>query len=103
MRLLFACGLLCCLFVGCKNTGSKDDAGSDGAQLFHLLDSKATGIDFINEVIDEDSFNILTYRNFYNGGGVAPVDHVCVPDTPACSVMSSNLKLPLFRNSLFDT
>ncbi len=39
--------------------------------LFQLLDSTATGIAFVNQVEDQPDFNILTYRNFYNGGGVA--------------------------------
>lgn len=30
-----------------------------------------TGIDFTNQVQDTPDFNIFTYRNFYNGGGVA--------------------------------
>ena len=37
--------------------------------LFELKES--TGIDFINKVKDTKDFNVLTYRNFYNGGGVA--------------------------------
>ena len=37
--------------------------------LFELKES--TGIDFLNKVKDTKDFNILTYRNFYNGGGVA--------------------------------
>jgi hypothetical protein len=37
--------------------------------LFELKES--TGINFINKVVDTKDFNILTYRNFYNGGGVA--------------------------------
>ena len=39
--------------------------------LYSLLPSRKTGVDFINELKDESEFNILTYRNFYNGGGVA--------------------------------
>ncbi len=39
--------------------------------FFQLLDSTTTGVNFSNEVIDQPTFNILTYRNFYNGGGVA--------------------------------
>ena len=52
------------------------------AQLFHLLDPGKTGIDFINEVVDGESFNILTYRNFYNGGGVAigDINNDSLPD-----------------------
>jgi hypothetical protein len=40
--------------------------------LFQSLDS--TGIVFNNKVQDNDSINILNYRNFYNGGGVAVGD-----------------------------
>ncbi|MCB0684943.1 MAG: VCBS repeat-containing protein [Saprospiraceae bacterium] len=39
--------------------------------FFTLLDSSTTGISFNNIVQDHQDFNILTYRNFYNGGGVA--------------------------------
>ena len=37
--------------------------------LFELM--KNSGIEFTNTVHDNDSINILNYRNFYNGGGVA--------------------------------
>ena len=40
-------------------------------QLFTALDPEKTGITFINQVTDTKDFNIFTYRNFYNGGGVA--------------------------------
>ncbi len=63
--------LFCC-FTACNNHRSDEVAANDGSTpLFHLLKPEETGIDFINEVVDTDSFNILTYRNFYNGGGVA--------------------------------
>ncbi|MDL5510901.1 VCBS repeat-containing protein [Arenibacter sp. M-2] len=39
--------------------------------LFTLLASEKTGIDFVNEVVNQKNFNIFKYRNFYNGGGVA--------------------------------
>jgi enediyne biosynthesis protein E4 len=39
------------------------------AKLFELKES--TGIDFSNKVTDTKDFNVFTYRNFYNGGGVA--------------------------------
>ncbi len=38
---------------------------------FQLLDSTTTGVGFVNEVKDQPDFNILSYRNYYNGGGVA--------------------------------
>ena len=38
--------------------------------LFELLSPDATGITFNNEVIDDDSINVLEFTYFYNGGGV---------------------------------
>ena len=35
---------------------------------------KNSGIAFVNAIQDNDSINILNYRNFYNGGGVAAGD-----------------------------
>ncbi|MGK7391675.1 MAG: VCBS repeat-containing protein [Candidatus Cyclobacteriaceae bacterium M2_1C_046] len=39
--------------------------------LFIKLEPAETGINFVNRVIDEEKFNILSYRNFYNGAGVS--------------------------------
>ncbi|UZR95629.1 VCBS repeat-containing protein [Chondrinema litorale] len=39
-------------------------------KLFTLLPAEQTGIDFINQLEFNKDFNIYTYRNFYNGGGV---------------------------------
>ncbi len=39
--------------------------------LFTMLQPEITGLDFVNSVRDGEHFNVLTYRNFYNGGGVA--------------------------------
>ena len=39
--------------------------------LFTLLDNSETGITFRNDVPYTEEFNTYTYRNFYNGGGVA--------------------------------
>ncbi|MFK7923700.1 MAG: VCBS repeat-containing protein [Bacteroidia bacterium] len=39
--------------------------------LFEKLDSSQTGIAFRNQVKETAEFNVLSYRNFYNGGGVA--------------------------------
>ena len=36
-----------------------------------LEEMKSTGIDFENKTINTKEFNIFSYRNFYNGGGVA--------------------------------
>lgn len=39
--------------------------------LFKKMEPHETGIDFRNDLTFDKSFNIFTYRNFYNGGGVA--------------------------------
>jgi enediyne biosynthesis protein E4 len=53
---------LCCLLWGC-------DRHEKGHTLFTLMDD--SGIRFTNEVQNTKDFNIFSYRNFYNGGGVA--------------------------------
>ena len=60
----------------------KSTPGDAPAQLFHLLDAAQTKVDFTNEVSDGENFNILTYRNFYNGGGVAigDINNDSLPD-----------------------
>jgi hypothetical protein len=42
----------------------------DSSQLFTLMDNQAVGVQFENNVSYTESFNVYTYRNFYNGGGV---------------------------------
>jgi hypothetical protein len=38
--------------------------------LFYELPPDSTGVNFINKLTFDKVFNIYTYRNFYNGGGV---------------------------------
>jgi enediyne biosynthesis protein E4 len=38
--------------------------------LFTEMPSDSTGISFVNKLSFDQEFNIYTYRNFYNGGGV---------------------------------
>ena len=39
-------------------------------KLFEKLSSSKTGISFANNLSYKEDFNIFTYRNYYNGGGV---------------------------------
>ena len=39
-------------------------------KLFKQLPSFKTNVDFNNKLIYSEDFNIFTYRNYYNGGGV---------------------------------
>src|SRR6476620_8295085 len=69
------------LITACNQSGERGGS-SFSKPLFTLMDAKETGIDFINEVVDTDTFNILSYRNFYNGGGVAigDINNDSLPD-----------------------
>jgi hypothetical protein len=57
------------ILLGC-NQGLQENNKSH----FSLLDSKQSGIDFINQLEEGLNTNILVYEYFYNGGGVAAAD-----------------------------
>ncbi|MCH8331100.1 MAG: VCBS repeat-containing protein, partial [Bacteroidetes bacterium] len=49
----------------------KVDPASDEMKLFSLLKPEVTGIEFMNNVMEDDKVNVSQYINVYNGGGVA--------------------------------
>jgi enediyne biosynthesis protein E4 len=57
------------LFIACCHSACQQDK-----PLFELLDSKSTGIEFANTIVENDSLNILDSEFIYNGGGVAVGD-----------------------------
>src|SRR5213593_1154469 len=64
---------LIALASGCSDT-KRDSAlppPASGGKLFTLLPSSYTGVTFANRLTETHDFNVFTYRNFYNGGGVA--------------------------------
>jgi enediyne biosynthesis protein E4 len=62
------CFLVFSFIVSCKQKNN------NASTLFELQDSTTTGINFTNQVENTPDFNIFSYRNFYNGGGVATGD-----------------------------
>ncbi len=54
------------LLIACTN-----EQATDAPTLFETIPSEETGILFHNKVENSEQLNIFTYRNFYNGGGVA--------------------------------
>src|SRR5215210_7386152 len=56
--------------ISCKSK-TEDSYTPPSDPLFVQLTEKESGIGFKNIVEDTTDYNILTYRNFYNGGGVA--------------------------------
>jgi hypothetical protein len=78
LRLRF---LLCAVaIVGCQDSrDSQPEASTTKAppvdnHLFTMMPPSYTGVRFINRVEDTPEMNVFTYRNFYNGGGVAVGD-----------------------------
>lgn len=70
-----------CLLAACAGGEKKHEtvigvakAPATGDKLFTLLPSNYTGVHFENRLADSPDFNVFTYRNFYNGGGVAVGD-----------------------------
>ncbi|MHA7130004.1 FG-GAP-like repeat-containing protein [Algoriphagus namhaensis] len=49
-------------------------ACKENSTLFELKDPSSTGVAFSNEIIESDSFNILTDEYIFNGGGVSVAD-----------------------------
>ena len=65
-RLLLIAALpLLAFLCSCGNNSSNANT------LFQKLDPEQTNIHFANKLSYDKNFNIYTYRNFYNGGGVA--------------------------------
>jgi len=68
LRLLVALGLV----AGCGGDApSLPPPPPPGGPLFTLLPSAYTGVRFENRLTSTRDLNVFTYRNFYNGGGVA--------------------------------
>ena len=75
------CALLSgALLAGCSpssDSPAQPGGGSAppvGDNLFTLMPSSYTGVAFANRIEFSPELNVFTYRNFYNGGGVAAGD-----------------------------
>ena len=65
----FAFLILIVLLVGCSQEESIEIV-----TLFKRISSDSSGVNFTNNLTFDSKFNIYTYRNFYNGGGVGLAD-----------------------------
>jgi hypothetical protein len=66
--------LIFILLLACDSNPKSEKTDNLKTTTFELLDSTQTGITFLNQVENKDKFNIFSYRNFYNGGGVGIID-----------------------------
>lgn len=69
----FYCGW-CGFFIYCLLAACGQKPETRRAPLFTSLPKDSTSIDFVNSLSFNQEFNIYTYRNFYNGGGVGIAD-----------------------------
>ncbi|NUR35453.1 MAG: VCBS repeat-containing protein [Gemmatimonadaceae bacterium] len=66
--------------VGCSRSSESAEVTQAGDapvvrnELFTKLPSSATGVRFENRLEETSELNVFTYRNYYNGGGVAVGD-----------------------------
>src|SRR5206468_13000585 len=60
-----------CLVAACSGAAGSAAAPAADGRLFTLLPSSYTGVRFENSLTETNDLNVFTYRNFYNGGGVA--------------------------------
>ena len=59
--------------IACND--QEEHSNSDAVPpLFEFLGPEVTNIDFVNQIGENEKFNILLYENLYNGGGVSVGD-----------------------------
>ncbi|MGI8597734.1 MAG: CRTAC1 family protein [Chitinophagaceae bacterium] len=77
--------LILFLFIACSCKKQKQEL-----PVFEMLTN--TGINFENNIHNNQDFNIFSYRNFYNGGGVAigDINNDGLPDVFFTSNMGAN-------------
>lgn len=63
---LFEIGV--CISFLLSSCGEKES--TNDATLFNNVSPEESGVNFRNDLVFDKEFNIYTYRNFYNGGGV---------------------------------
>jgi enediyne biosynthesis protein E4 len=90
MRVIAVIFVLFFIFSCQSNHQSIQDIPQD--KLFSVIPKTVTGIDFTNEVSGTKEFNIFSYRNFYNGGGVGigDVNNDGLPDIYLTANMGEN-------------
>lgn len=81
--------LLILVGVSCS---APEKAPTDEGKLFQRLSAGDTGLDFVNQLNEQEDFDVLRYRNYYNGGGVGigDINNDGLPDIYLTSNMGDN-------------
>jgi len=97
-------GIIILLFVSCKGNNGSEQVSNDNQNhknLFEILTSRESGIDFENKIIETPGMNGFNYINYNNGAGVAVADfnNDGLQDLYFMSTLSNN-KLYLNKGNL---
>jgi hypothetical protein len=85
------CVRVCCyILIGFLSLSCSKKDGSK--KMFEKISSDHSGIKFFNKVENSQDFNLFSYRNFFNGGGVAigDINNDGLPDVYMTSNMGDN-------------
>ncbi|MBR9922262.1 MAG: VCBS repeat-containing protein [Bacteroidetes bacterium] len=94
MRIFFLL-VVATVIIAC---GSDNAATTEMADpLFELLNPEDTGVDFVNDVRNTESHNIIQYLYYYNGGGVA-IGDINGDELPDLFFSSNRLPNKLYIN-----
>jgi enediyne biosynthesis protein E4 len=87
-------GIVVFIFLGCTKPEdlATENYSRQENSLFTRLTPDDTGIHFINQLIEQEDFDVFRYRNYYNGGGVGIGDfnNDGLPDVFLTSNMGDN-------------
>ncbi|MEX1054975.1 MAG: hypothetical protein WED81_03030, partial [Rhodothermales bacterium] len=64
--------LILCSFLGACTKSRLESVPVENR--FTLMPAEYTGVDFENTLHETQDFNVFTYRNYHNGGGIAIAD-----------------------------
>jgi len=80
------------LLCSCTKETEKKEAALETAPLFRLSNADSAGLNFKNQIVENDLINFFTWKYIYNGGGVSigDINNDGLPDIYFTSNMFSN-------------
>ncbi len=90
-------GIACSGVSESRDAQRRGEAPSVDSTLFTRMPSSYTGVRFANRLTETRDMNVFTYRNFYNGGGVA-IGDLNGDELPEVVLTSNQSGAQLFLN-----
>lgn len=73
-RILFSAYIVLLFSCSNNNTSGEHEKSTENSVIFNRVSSEKSGIDFENDLTENDSLNYFTYNYIYMGGGIATGD-----------------------------